>query len=46
MKNLATLLLMVVVFGLLAAGCPPAREEVVVPTEAAPAPGALQIRVG
>jgi hypothetical protein len=46
MKNLATLLLMFVVFGLLAAGCPPAREEVVVPTEAAPAPGALQIRVG
>ena len=46
MKNLATFLLVVVGFSLLAAGCPPAREELVVPTQAAPGPEALQIRVG
>jgi len=42
MKRLSAILLV----GLVAAGCPPAHEEVVKPTEVAAAPQALQIRVG
>lgn len=42
MKRLSAYLLV----GLVVAGCPPAHEEVVKPTEVAAAPQALQIRVG
>jgi hypothetical protein len=46
MKNLAMVLLGMVVSGLLSGACGPAREEVVVPAEAAVGPEALKIRAG